>query len=127
MSSCARSRKAPARTSSPTCSPEIADRNGGRTRARTWDPLIKSQLLYQLSYASKSDFEPVRRTGGSETAAIKQRLVAKAPSRDASAGLQPPQPPRESARFRRSIAISTPRQIITVLTANRLWRVIHYA
>jgi hypothetical protein len=25
--------------------------NGGRTRARTWDPLIKSQLLYQLSYA----------------------------------------------------------------------------
>jgi hypothetical protein len=24
---------------------------GGRTRARTWDPLIKSQLLYQLSYA----------------------------------------------------------------------------
>ena len=27
------------------------DRIGGRTRARTWDPLIKSQLLYQLSYA----------------------------------------------------------------------------
>src|SRR5216684_7783904 len=25
--------------------------HGGRTRARTWDPLIKSQLLYQLSYA----------------------------------------------------------------------------
>jgi hypothetical protein len=25
--------------------------NGGRTRTRTWDPLIKSQLLYQLSYA----------------------------------------------------------------------------
>ena len=24
---------------------------GGRTRARTWDPLIKRQLLYQLSYA----------------------------------------------------------------------------
>jgi hypothetical protein len=24
---------------------------GGRTRARTLDPLIKSQLLYQLSYA----------------------------------------------------------------------------
>ncbi len=23
---------------------------GGRTRIRTWDPLIKSQLLYQLSY-----------------------------------------------------------------------------
>ena len=26
-------------------------RNGGRTRTRTWDPLIKSQLLYHLSYA----------------------------------------------------------------------------
>jgi hypothetical protein len=26
-------------------------RIGGRTRTRTWDPLIKSQLLYQLSYA----------------------------------------------------------------------------
>ena len=25
--------------------------NGGRTRARTWDPMIKSHLLYQLSYA----------------------------------------------------------------------------
>ncbi len=25
--------------------------NGGRSRARTYDPLIKSQLLYQLSYA----------------------------------------------------------------------------
>jgi hypothetical protein len=27
---------------------------GGRTWARTKDPLIKSQLLYQLSYASVS-------------------------------------------------------------------------
>ncbi len=27
------------------------DRIGGRTRTRTLDPLIKSQLLYQLSYA----------------------------------------------------------------------------
>src|SRR6202171_3512723 len=25
--------------------------DGGRTRARTWDPMIKSHLLYQLSYA----------------------------------------------------------------------------
>src|SRR6266511_4951353 len=31
--------------------PEIPDFIGGRTRTRTWDPLIKSQLLYQLSYA----------------------------------------------------------------------------
>jgi hypothetical protein len=29
----------------------FAGEYGGRTRARTWDPLIKSQLLYQLSYA----------------------------------------------------------------------------
>jgi hypothetical protein len=28
--------------------------NGGRTRTRTWDPLIKSQLLYQLSYAPEN-------------------------------------------------------------------------
>ena len=27
---------------------------GGRTRTRTLDPLIKSQLLYQLSYAPGS-------------------------------------------------------------------------
>ena len=27
--------------------------DGGRARARTVDPLIKSQLLYQLSYAPK--------------------------------------------------------------------------
>lgn len=30
---------------------ESGHTDGGRTRARTWDPLIKSQLLYQLSYA----------------------------------------------------------------------------
>ena len=30
----------------------FARENGGRTWARTKDPLIKSQLLYQLSYAS---------------------------------------------------------------------------
>jgi hypothetical protein len=28
--------------------------NGGRTRTRTLDPLIKSQLLYQLSYAPEA-------------------------------------------------------------------------
>jgi hypothetical protein len=30
---------------------ESFDFTGGRTRTRTLDPLIKSQLLYQLSYA----------------------------------------------------------------------------
>ena len=34
---------------------------GGRTRARTWDPLIKSQLLYQLSYAPATDKPLARR------------------------------------------------------------------
>src|SRR5260370_34885108 len=29
----------------------VSSGHGGRTRARTWDPLIKSQLLSQLSYA----------------------------------------------------------------------------
>ncbi len=33
------------------CSAMVLEKLGGRTRARTWDPLIKSQLLYQLSYA----------------------------------------------------------------------------
>jgi hypothetical protein len=32
-----------------TC--QVLERPGGRTRARTWDPMIKSHLLYQLSYA----------------------------------------------------------------------------
>src|ERR1700751_629342 len=30
---------------------EVFGGNGGRSRIRTYDPLIKSQLLYQLSYA----------------------------------------------------------------------------
>ena len=36
---------------------------GGRTRTRTWDPLIKSQLLYQLSYASVPGGNAGRRVG----------------------------------------------------------------
>ena len=32
----------------------MLEKYGGRTWARTKDPLIKSQLLYQLSYASKA-------------------------------------------------------------------------
>jgi hypothetical protein len=38
------------------------DKFGGRTRTRTWDPLIKSQLLYQLSYAPETPaaVEPAR-------------------------------------------------------------------
>src|SRR5687768_18433173 len=74
-------------------------KNGGRTRARTWDPLIKSQLLYQLSYASV----PCR---------------AERPSRRAGGGLQAAQARRRSRRFWRSIDISAPRQIITVSIAD---------
>ncbi len=33
---------------------------GGRSRVRTYDPLIKSQLLYQLSYAPMPDRGPSR-------------------------------------------------------------------
>ena len=36
---------------------------GGRTRARTWDPMIKSHLLYQLSYAPGTCPEIPRGTG----------------------------------------------------------------
>ena len=34
---------------------------GGRTRIRTLDPLIKSQLLYQLSYAPGAERHPHKR------------------------------------------------------------------
>src|SRR6185312_12070561 len=36
---------------------------GGRTRARTWDPMIKSHLLYQLSYAPGTGRESLRNSG----------------------------------------------------------------
>ncbi len=39
--------------------------DGGRTWARTKDPLIKSQLLYQLSYASIPNW-PEQRSGRAE-------------------------------------------------------------
>ena len=35
----------------PTALTRLFGKFGGRTRTRTWDPLIKSQLLYHLSYA----------------------------------------------------------------------------
>ena len=44
---------------------------GGRTRARTWDPLIKSQLLYQLSYA------PVLPSAGSPPGGVRLAKVGK--------------------------------------------------
>ena len=41
---------------------------GGRTRIRTLDPLIKSQLLYQLSYAPGSRGKPQRDQGALHSA-----------------------------------------------------------
>src|SRR2546430_12476980 len=41
--------------------PKVIDLLGGRTRTRTWDPLIKSQLLYQLSYAPEMPAAGARR------------------------------------------------------------------
>ena len=36
---------------------------GGCTRARTWDPLIKSQLLYQLSYTPVAPRQTLESSG----------------------------------------------------------------
>jgi hypothetical protein len=41
----------------------VPDLIGGRTRTRTLDPLIKSQLLYQLSYAPDHPAGRYRRAG----------------------------------------------------------------
>ena len=50
----------------------MLEKLGGRTRARTWDPLIKSQLLYQLSYAPGT---------GVQESLRKSRSFSKAPPR----------------------------------------------
>src|ERR1700719_4570213 len=39
----------------------LLEKLGGRTRARTWDPMIKSHLLYQLSYAPETGRESLRK------------------------------------------------------------------
>jgi hypothetical protein len=48
----------------PVCKETKLQKFGGRTRARTRDPLIKSQLLYQLSYALIPAFRVRRRKEG---------------------------------------------------------------
>ena len=48
------------------------EKGGGRTWARTKDPLIKSQLLYQLSYASNAGL----RHGGEATSPSGGALLA---------------------------------------------------
>ncbi len=49
--------------------------DGGRTQARTVDPLIKSQLLYQLSY---TPIKTEERLLGSATAGNDEGHLAKA-------------------------------------------------
>ena len=40
-------------------SPQPVGNAGGRSRTRTYDPLIKSQLLYHLSYAPLERYRPI--------------------------------------------------------------------
>ncbi len=81
---------------------------GGRTWARTKDPLIKSQLLYQLSYAS------IGRDGGADPAtrlAIGRRAFSTlADLCKCFFAYQ-----RVERRFSRSIAIMIPRHNSTVI------------
>ena len=45
--------------------------SGGRTRARTWDPMIKSHLLYQLSYAPGTGPESLRKRASFSKATLR--------------------------------------------------------
>ena len=63
---------------------------GGRTRTRTWDPLIKSQLLYQLSYAPGS---PVRETRASGRPVAKRRPACPASGRRRASCARKRKPP----------------------------------
>src|SRR6266403_1073382 len=40
--------------------PQVMENNGEPSRARTCDPLIKSQLLYQLSYRPTTEVRIIR-------------------------------------------------------------------
>ena len=54
---------------------------GGRTRARTWDPMIKSHLLYQLSYAPG--------TGPEKPSQERRRLAKRSPMSSKARGFFP--------------------------------------
>ena len=45
----------------PLSLPQVIDNSGEPSRARTCDPLIKSQLLYQLSYRPLCDARKIIR------------------------------------------------------------------
>src|SRR5262245_64353110 len=76
---------------------------GGRTRTRTWDPLIKSQLLYQLSYAPEK-CRPTERARSCSKAgshcpgkARSERWMILPPTRTSAKGTAP-EVPRNPAR-----------------------------
>ena len=56
---------------------DTEDFDGGRTRARTLDPLIKSQLLYQLSYAPIAPVRRSRQAEGRRLAKARERVQRK--------------------------------------------------
>src|SRR5262245_45248692 len=70
---------------------DSADRetNGGRTRTRTLDPLIKSQLLYQLSYAPGSAL-PLTRTSRRQAASFSKGGAALSRKQDSGSGTANP-------------------------------------
>ncbi len=65
----------------------FAEVPGGRSRIRTYDPLIKSQLLYQLSYAPAERSAPGRRGYSKRTPACKPRTCGALRRPRASASL----------------------------------------
>ena len=87
---------------------------GGRTWARTKDPLIKSQLLYQLSYASA----PYRR--GAPIAAVRgasSPFLGKRPGHSRQFQDRPIRP----VRPQRSTAMMVPTQIMLVIIEEPPW------
>ena len=91
--------------------------NGGRTWARTKDPLIKSQLLYQLSYASMTwpvwwrFGEAPAPSGGGQLAVVPQVANPFLHLRHFFSHQ------RSARRFWRSIDIRMPMQSSTVICA----------
>ena len=87
----------------------INDKYGGRTWARTKDPLIKSQLLYQLSYASM----PIGNAATRPRAACCGRA-----SNKRRGPVQALYSRRDWLRCWRSSAMRMPRQSMIVITAD---------
>ena len=71
--------------------PGFRREDGGCTRIRTLDPLIKSQLLYQLSYAPGGRGKPRRNQGAFHSAqgGFVQPLGRKPPYRTEAISIRP--------------------------------------